>query len=272
MFSPLNVDPTKIRVMSFESLDKKFSVEDVVGKRNYLTRDYALKVFSSEDTELSNELLVSGALNTLIPETSGFVFTHGYILSPDIPPDYKGKKDARHFVYLFSDKVEFDFDELPDEPKINENFYFEILIALYYARKRFNFVHWDIHSGQLMYNQLSEKTTRAYKIDDFFVNIADSDIEPKLVDYGKSMVASEYTDERWREPQFKKMWNKSDIYHLSLIFSHRNNLSSKFRDFLQGIVLPMYKSSMYATRLEKDSGANYKNIENLLRIYFVDTG
>jgi CRISPR/Cas system-associated protein endoribonuclease Cas2 len=64
------------------------------------------------------------------------------------------------------------------------------------------------------------------------------------------------------------MWNKSDLYHISLIFSHRQHLSDKFRSFLQDDGLPVYMSSMYATKLESDSAANYENIEKLLHIYF----
>jgi hypothetical protein len=103
------------------------------------------------------------------------------------------------------------------------------------------------------------------------VTIEDSNIEPKLIDYGKSVIDKEYTDTRWREPRFKKMWNKSDIYHLSLIFSHRQNLTTKFRDFLDVVVLPSYRASMYATKKEKDSASNYQNIADFLKIYFVNT-
>ena len=276
MFSPLSADPTGLRVMSWQSIEDTFDVIGPIGKRNYQTQDYAVKVIPSDSPSLANELKVSNALNSLLNQTKAFVFTNGYILSPDLPPDYveldlEKPENLGHFVHLFMENIDFNFGDLADEPKVNEDFYFEILIGLYYARKRFNFTHWDIHEGQLMFNELFEKTTRRYRIGDFYVTIANSDIEPKLIDYGKSMIAPEYDDSQAQNPQYKKMWNKSDIYHLSRIFSQRQNLSPKFRDFLDRVVLPAYRSSMYATRPEKDSANNYQNIEDLLRIYFVDT-
>src|SRR5262249_53154826 len=128
--------------------------------------------------------------------------------------------------------------------------------------------HYDIHEGNLMFNTAKTKTTRSYKVADFYVTIMDSVIEPKLIDYGKSVMDPEYADARWREPQFKKFWNKSDVYHLSRIFSMRENLSDKFRRFLEQDALPTYENSRYATKLENDSAANFKNIEVLLERYF----
>jgi hypothetical protein len=173
-----------------------------------------------------------------------------------------------HYVYLFMIPFESDFSDLPDEPQANEDFFFEILIGLYYARKAFSFCHWDIHDGQLMFNTLAEEQLRCYKIgeDDkgnvFYVSIR-SRIEPKLVDFGKSVIA-----ETAGENSDPKLWNKSDIYHLALLFSHHENLSEAFRQFLEETVLPAYKSSMYATRPQKDCSTNYANIEELLRTWY----
>jgi hypothetical protein len=126
----------------------------------------------------------------------------------------------------------------------------------------------NIHEQNLMFNVSKFKKSRAYKISDFYVTVQDTVIEPKLIDYGKSVMDETYSDDKWREGRFKKMWNKSDVYHLSLIFSHRRNLSDKFRQFLERDVLPNYLSSMYARKLENDSAANYQNVESLLRLYF----
>ena len=78
------------------------------------------------------------------------------------------------------------------------------------------------------------------------------------------MVALDYTDTKWKDMRFKKMWNKSDIYH---IFSHREHLSERFRRFREQEVLPKYRAS---ARLEADSDSNYQNIEALLDAYLED--
>jgi hypothetical protein len=52
-----------------------------------------------------------------------------------------------HYVYLFMTPFESSFSDLPDETQGNEDFFFEILTGLYYARKAFSFCHWDIHEG-----------------------------------------------------------------------------------------------------------------------------
>lgn len=246
--------------------------------------DHAVKIYQNHDPEHANELAVSNKLNELAAEnlTHVFNFVSGYILSMDLPPyvqlkplsvyvpSKRGYMNilAHHYVYVFSQPIQFAFEKLPDEPKLNEDFYFEILIGIYYARKRFKFCHSDIHEGNLMYNWTAKKATRSYRIGDFFVTIHNTHVEPKLVDYGKSVADPSYEDVLWKEERFKKFWNKSDIYHLSLIISHRVNLTERFRKFLEGEVMPKFRSAMYATRLEKDSAANDKNIEDILLAYF----
>ena len=270
----LSIDSSRVVLLPWIEIDKRFEFIKVLSDNVFSTLDFAVKVIPSTDRTLSNELAVSKKLNLLSEEntTQVFSYSYGYILSMDFPSqlgeDLESQEDG-YYVYLFMQPIEFGFADLPDEPKVNEDFYFEVLIALYYARKRFKFTHWDIHAKQLMFNKREESATRSYNIGGkFFVTIEDTKIQPKLIDYGKSALDETYSDDDWREPRFKKMWNKSDIYHLSLIFSHRENLSPKLRDFLDKIVLPMYRSSMYATQLERDSAANHKNIEELLWIYF----
>ena len=174
-------------------------------------------------------------------------------------------------MLLFSDRIDATFDQLLDDPKHNEDCYFQLLIGLYYARKRLKFTHWDIHSKQIMFNRLPQAQDLNFPIGNFFVSLENTAIEAKLIDYGKSAAHEDFSEEEWEEPRFKKMWSKSDIYHLSLIFSHRNHLNQKMHDFLHNIVLPQYRAAMYAQRLENDSATNYQNIEALLRLYFVDT-
>ncbi len=249
----------------------------------FAARDYAVKVMQDHDPDMLNELAVGNKLNDLSKKnlTQVFNYVSGYVLSTELPPGIQlepisvyeanmGYSDyeAHHYVYIFSELVKNPFDMLPDEPKANEDFYFEILVGLFYARRRFNFCHWDLHEKNLMFNVSKSKRSRAYKISDFYVTIEDTVIEPKLIDYGKSVVDETYSDDKWREARYKKLWNKSDIYHLSLIFSHRRNLSDKFRQFLERDVLPKYVGSMYARKLEQDSGANHQNIEALLKLYF----
>jgi hypothetical protein len=221
------------------------------------------------DKHLPNEISVSNQLIALFKHTQIFQFTYGYILCTELPPNITPFDQDFGYIYLVSELIDQTFDALPDEPKTNEDFYFEILIGIYFARKLLKFTHWDIHTGNLMFNELEEPTTRVHQISNgFYVVIKNSAIQPKLIDYGKSAIEPTYTDAQWKETRFRKMWNKSDLYHISLIFSHRQNLSDKFRTFLQEHVLSIYRSSMYATKLESDSAANYENIEKLLHLYF----
>ena len=294
-----------------------------------LSDDYAIKVLHSTDPHLQNELHVMGKLNDMVGRTLVFGHAYGTIFSPDSPWSSSFSEQQQHgddiestatdqgdmcddnnndetpsthlvvgsqhipggghYVYLFMEPIQSNFSDLPDEPQVNEDFFFEVLIALCYARKAFSFCHWDIHPGQLMFNTLHEEQLRCYQIGDnsndqskssnaFYVSIR-SHIQPKLVDFGKSVVDETgiTTEElmqlhnsgdttRWRS--HPKLWNKSDIYHLALLFSHRENLSVEFRSFLEETVLPMYKSSMYATRPQKDCSTNYANIEELLRLFY----
>lgn len=293
-FIPLAVNPSLIKIFSFQELDEILGFEEIADPATttsedeqpksmvLLSHDYAVKILQDSDPDMANELFVASKLNELAAVTTVFVHCSGYVLSLDLPPD-----DARlasisvyepghgyvvlpasHYVYAFFQRVQHSFDELPDEPKINEDFFFEILIGVYHARKAFNFVHWDIHGRNLMFNKTAKRTSRTYPISTFFVTIQDTDIEPKLIDYGKSAVDAEYSDDRWKEPRFKKFWNKSDLYHLTLIFSHRHNLSLKFKTFLQDTILAPFANTMYARRLENDSASNHANIEALLRKYF----
>ena len=311
VFTPLTMDPTDMVIMSWAEIDHTYPFQKMVSTRVFKTgkkrdddgsstqhledTEYAVKIIPRNDPNLSSEVAISNALNEFGYNhiTPVFATTYGYILSKDLPPNAKRlARDTQHayglqhFVYLFMEPITFTFAELPDEPKVNEDFYFEVLIGLFYARKLLQFTHWDIHQNQLMFNRSRDKTTRSYRIDTtglkdsnnaFYVTI-ESDIEPKLIDYGKSAMSitggpdeEVYTDARWRMPQFKKFWNKSDIYHLSLIFSQREHLRPKFRDFLERVVLQIYKPAMYATKLENDSAANFANIAELLHIYFVET-
>ena len=250
-FTSLSIDPARIILLPWIEIDDQFEFVRALSENVFAAQEFAVKVIPSTDRTLFNELAVSGKLNLLSEEnaTQVFSYSYGYILSMDFPSQLKNRQKSQedgHYIYLFMEPIEFEFADLPDEPKINEDFYFEVLIALYYARKRFKFTHWDIHAKQLMFNMTEEGSSRSYNIGGkFFVTIEDTKIQPKLIDYGKSALDETYSDDDWREPRFKKMWNKSDIYHLSLIFSHRENLSPKMRDFLEKIVLPMYRSSMY---------------------------
>jgi hypothetical protein len=300
--TPLSVDPSSIVVMSWPEIAATFRPLRSLADNVFLTEDYAVKVFHSSDPQLQNELRVMAKLNKVVGPTLIFGHAYGTILSPDAPwgefddvndndddiestaTDYAYDNNEKtvgsqhtlsnqqdivgggHYVYLFMTPFESDFSDLPDEPQVNEDFFFEILIGLYYARKAFSFCHWDIHDGQLMFNTLAEEQLRCFQIGDnnnlFYVSIR-SRIEPKLVDFGKSAIAE--TDGENNDP---KLWNKSDIYHLALLFSHRENLSLEFRCFLEETVLPTYKSSMYATSPQKDASTNYTNIEELLRLCY----
>jgi hypothetical protein len=310
--TPLSVDPSSIVVMSWPEIAATFRPLRSVADNVFLTEDYVVKVLHSTDPQLQNELRVMRKLNKMVGPTLIFGHAYGTILSPDAPwgesDNYDNDDDVEstatdyaddnhdetspkqltqtsnqqtfggHYVYLFMTPFESNFSDLPDEPQVNEDFFFEILIGFYYARKAFSFCHWDIHDGQLMFNTLEEEQLRCYKIGDdnnvFYVSIR-SRIEPKLVDFGKSVIdESGITTEElmqqnsdiWRS--HPKLWNKSDIYHLALLFSHRENLSLEFRCFLEETVLPMYKSSMYATSPQKDASTNYTNIEELLRLCY----
>ena len=267
-FTPLSIDPTSIVLMSWDELRDTFDYKE--DKGTLIMADYSVKVFAGDDPQLANEVSVSNKLKTLTDthQTLVFNYAYGYVLSTELPPHYTRLSNAIHYVYLFSQRINHQFCELPDEAKVNEDFYFEILIGIYYARKQFNFSHWDIHEGNLMFNLRDRPATRAYRIGSFYVTIENTRIEPKLIDYGKSVIDATYSDDRWKEPQFKKLWNKSDIHHLSWIFSERKQLSDRFRDFLTNDVLPKYASSRYATKLEEDSAANHANIEQLLQSYF----
>jgi hypothetical protein len=317
--TPLSVDPSSIVVMSWPQIAATFRPLRSLADNVFLTEDYAVKVLHSSDPQLQNELRVMAKLNKVVGPTLIFGHAYGTILSPDAPwgesdnyddaddvestaTDYADDNNEKtvgsqhtlsnqqdivgggHYVYLFMIPFESSFSDLPDEPQVDEDFFFEILIGLYYARKAFSFCHWDIHDGQLMFNTLAEEQLRCYKIGDdnnvFYVSIR-SRIEPKLVDFGKSVIdesgittedltmlttQDSNTNRCWKD--HPKLWNKSDIYHLALLFSHRQNLSLAFRQFLEETVLPTYKSSMYATRPQKDCSTNYGNIEELLRLWY----
>ncbi len=304
--TPLSVNPASIVVMSWPEIEATFRPLRSLAENVLLSEDYAIKVMHSTSPQLANELHIMNKLNDMTRQTVVFGHAYGTILSPDSPwnfeendvestaTDYGDGNDddddectsnqhiagGGHYVYLFIEPIESDFSDLPDEPKVNEDFFFEILVGLYYARKDFSFCHWDIHEGQLMFNTLAEEQLRCYKIGNdnennaFYVTIR-SRIQPKLIDFGKSVIdESGITTEDlmmqegddWKN--HPKLWNKSDIYHLALLFSHRENLSLEFRCFLEETVLPMYKSSMYATIPQKDSSTNYCNIEELLRSFF----
>jgi hypothetical protein len=315
--TPLSVNPSSILVMSWPEIEATFQPRQVsAGATNVLlSEDYAIKVLHSTVPHLQNELYVMCKLNDMVGRTLAFGHAYGTILSPDSPWDSLQEDDIEstatdyaaggndeisslqptvsnqstvnsqhipgggHYVYLFMEPIESNFSDLPDDPQVNEDFFFEVLIGLYYARKAFSFCHWDIHPGQLMFNTSEEEKLRCYHIGDdnegnvFYVSIR-SCIQPKLVDFGKSVIDDTgiTTDDltgnsdTWRSNP--KLWNKSDIYHLALLFSHRENLSMAFRSFLEETVLPMYRSSMYATRPQKDSSANFANIEELLRLFY----
>ncbi len=294
--TPLSVDLSSIVVMSWPEIEATFQPREAVAANFLLSEDYAIKVLHSTSPELKNELHIMSKLNDMTRQTLIFGHAYGTILSPDALWDSRyddvestaTECDSNevlstehihgggHYVYLFMEPIDFNFSDLPDESKVNEDFFFEILIGLYYARKAFSFCHWDIHDGQLLFNMLDEEQLRCYQIGEennvFYVTIR-SRIEPKLVDFGKSAIdesgvtpADSTQDNTWKS--HPKLWNKSDIYHLALLFSHRQNLSPAFRQFLEEIVLPTYKSSMYATRPQKDSSTNYGNIEELLRLFY----
>lgn len=299
-FTPASVNPSLIKIASFAQLNAEFDFEGDSStppeqqpppprrqkKKTAVIKsdDYAVKIIQDADPDLANEISVGDKLNLLSQEnlTHVFSFINGYVLSLDLPPGITElepisihkpgfgyiNNPANHYVYLFMSKIDHDFSELPDEPKKNEDFFFEVLIGLFYARKKWKFCHYDLHEKNLMFNVTREPSSRSYLINGSYVTIEDTTIEPKLIDFGKSVIDVEYTDERWKEARFKKQWNKSDIYHLALIFSHRDNLSDKFNRFLKDEILLKYTEAMYAKKLENDSAANYKNIEILLKTYF----
>jgi hypothetical protein len=290
LFTSPSKNPLHVKLMRWGEIESTFDVivddeeltQSVARSVVLVSEDHAIKILQDSDPDLVNELRVGNALNKLSREnlTHVFGFTHGYVLSFDLPPHVslarislnvpgRGYVDvsAHHYVYMFLDLHSHSFADLPDDPKINEDYYFEMLIGIYYARMHCKFSHHDVHTGNLMFRVAGKKHTRTYKIADFYVSIQKSDVEPKLIDFGKSVVDSNYSDEKWKDPAFKRFWDKSDVLHLSVIFERRN-LSDRFRQFLSDEVFPKYASSRYATKLEFDSAANFKNIENLLEKYF----
>ena len=174
--TPLSIDPARIILFPWIEIDKRFEFIKVLSDNVFATLDFAVKVIPSTDRTLSNELAVSKKLNLLSEEntTQVFSYSYGYVLSMDFPSQLRNRQKSQedgHYIYLFMEPIEFEFADLPDEPKINEDFYFEVLIALYYARKRFKFTHWDIHAKQLMFNKSEESVTRSYNIGGkFFVH------------------------------------------------------------------------------------------------------
>lgn len=279
LFTTLDVELSKLVLMNLDELKNNFGDFVPVKEQSvFVSEDYAVKIsplFSKQAKDLSNEARMLNLLNELGTRTQIFAHGYGFILSKEHPL-LSNASTEDYYAYLFSEKIGAVFRELPDEPKINEDFYFEVLIGIYYARKAFNFTHYDIHEGNLMFNRLEKPTVRTYRIGEtFFVTIRDSGIAPKLIDYGKSAADPSYSDERWNELRFnelrfKKFWNKSDIYHLSWIFLGRTNLSDRFREFLKRVT-DEYQNSQYARQLDKDSAANFGNIEQLLKDYFGET-
>jgi hypothetical protein len=281
--TPMSADPSLFKIMTWLEFEATFQPVGQLSENVLSSEDYAIKVLHSSSPDFTNELRVMNKLNTLCSETSIFGHAYGYILSPDPPRRFQNNDDEwtqtrGHYAYLLMEPFEFNFFDLPDEPKANEDFFFEILIGLYYARKAYSFCHWDIHQRQLMFNTYEVEQTRSYRIgadsDAFYVTIS-SCIDPKLVDFGKSAInETGITTEElkhcalWKDPRHFKLWNKSDIYHLALIFAQRDNLSLKFRTFLDDCVLPTYATSMYAKTFQSDCSTNYANIEELLRVFF----
>lgn len=266
---PLSTDPFDVSTNTWQEILTAFGFERKRAKNVYETRDgkYAVKIIPMSKKELSNEMSVSLQLNDILKQDSPQIFgySYGYITSQELPPGINVASDNKGYVYLFSKPIRYTFDkDLPNDPKINEEFYFEILIGLYYIRKTIPFTHYDVHSGQLMFNYLDKHTLRKYKINNALVVSIRSNFEPKLIDYDRAMIGPKYTDDNLILA--KKMWDKSDILHLSRIFIYRN-ITKKFENFLQQNVIHTY-GELYPTKPGYDSGAKFENIEALLQTYF----
>jgi hypothetical protein len=239
------------------------------------TDDYAVKIIANTDPGVAHELDVAAFIQRVaqIDHLQMFGTLHGTILCQTLPfatklvKDRPDQADPSYYIYMFMTRVEHTFEELPNDPKINEDFYFQILIGLYHARRRGNFVHHDMHTGNLVYDT-TEPTKLAFKIeDDFFFEIKNCTVSPKLIDFGKAVYDPTYQGRGSQayNMEHKRFWDQSDIQHLSQIFINRSG-TPQFKALLR-YANDLYQQARYAVRFENDSGANYAGIKELLQRY-----
>ena len=282
-------DPSGVVVRTWSQIQSKYDVADrSVATRGdphqlvLLSPQYAIKVFQNTAEDVYSELLVGDALNELMENTGHALFskTAGYIISKELPPGmtlrpFSGSDEFGElfdlepdcYIYVFIERVAMPFKSLPDEPRVNENAFFELLLGIYYARRELCFVHYDIHEGNIMFDVSENATDHVYKLGGGKCLTIRSAITPKLIDFGKSVLDPEYAGQGTLE--YKRFWNKSDVDHLASLFQERSNNGVAFGGFLEE-VRRMYGDSRYATRLGSDHAANHKGVLNLILSYFGD--
>lgn len=261
--NPPTLLPSDLVVWPWEVIEDEYSPIQQVDKRVFRSAqsNVILKIVDAEKAD--NEIRVSNFLNNLATKTTVFSHTYGHILSNSLPPTVK--PFALTYCYIVMDNIDYAFKDLEDEPDKNEFFFWSILIGLYHARKEAPFNHHDIHTGNLMFNRLVTSESKTYIIEnDFPVQFNNVTIEPKLVDYGKSVLVHDKKKD-WRN--YKRIWDSSDVYHLSRIFTERT-INSAFRKFLKEEIEQVL--TPYPREVGKDSGANYQMIVDLLRLYFAN--
>ena len=208
-------------------------------------------------TEPKKEYTIHLALDKIREQAHIFPVYWGYVLSV---------VDSNVKFFLGTSLVGSSFEDLPDEPEINEDFFFEILAALYVARKEIGFTHNDIHGDNIMFDRLEGDTERVYSIGDTRKMCFRNSIQPRLIDYGKSAVLGRQPPNPKARPQETELFKKSDIGNLTALFLHRK-ASDSFKGFLEK-TFNTYQRARISSTFENDSAFNYTNIEDLLVEFF----
>lgn len=239
------------------------------GSAVLIASNYAIKVMRIDDPDVEGEIQVGYTLTSLLKDkTPIFNATYGYILStPELPPNVIPMKPTlsptHHLVYVFLEQSDFSFDKLSDNPKTNQDFYFEVLIGLYFARQALKFSHRDIQTDNLMFQQLPAPTTRKYNLDRGLVIEITSDIVPKVIDFGQAVMDVDYQD-GVDDEEYKQFWDLSDVRELSLVFRNRKG-TNKFKQLVNDT---FNKIELKPRRRGVDSAANTQIIVDLLKAFY----
>ncbi len=267
-------DPTRLVIHSWAFIEEEWGVDvedrldDGQDRHVIVLRsvDYAVKIVRNDNPTIAAELRVGDFINQVSRDTQTNLFSHteGYVLSNELPPGFtlgeNDNWDGSFYLYIFTSLIEFPFSDFPDDADANEAFYLSMLVALYYARRAGNFVHHDIHEKNLMFNEHDAPALHTYRIDDDTFFSITSKYDPKLIDFGKSVMDPNYRGTG--EMQYKRFWDKSDISHLTSIFLDRE-ATLEFRAFLERVHSAFFESR-YAKKLSLDSGARADLVKELL--------
>lgn len=155
-----------------------------------LSKQRVLKIITY-DHHAKQEINVACKVNQLLEHSDCFIRTYGWISCHRLPQDWIERIGAYGnmwpqypiFMCILMEEVPYDKISLLEEDVFM--LLFELLHAIYIARKLYKYSHNDIHDENIMF-ALAPSPVKAFHVEDQTFTLVNRKFVPKLIDQGRA--------------------------------------------------------------------------------------